>query len=261
MSKEKNSSAWSFEQKRFLLKQLIRRDFKSRYKRAALGVLWSMLAPLLRFGAQAIIFTTLFNRGEHYISYLIAGNIVFHYFTDATTNTMFALQANGGIISKIKVDKDLFIFSRSISCLLNFLLTTIIMFVIVFIYQTPFHWNFVLLLYPVICMFFLNMGVGYILSVLFVLFKDTQYLYGLFTNVLMYFSAIFYRVESFSEQAQKLFYVNPVYCYIDYFRTIIIDNTIPSLFVHGLCVGFAVLFMVIGKLMYKLNDNKFAYYF
>ncbi len=261
MSREKNSSAWSFEQKKFLLKQLIRRDFKSRYKRAALGVLWSMLSPLLRFGAQAIIFTTLFNRGEHYISYLIVGNIVFHYFTDATTNTMFALQANGGIISKIKVDKNLFIFSRSISCLINFLLTLIIMFIITAIDQTPFHWNFIFLLYPIICMFFLNMGVGYILSALFVLFKDTQYLYGLFTNVLMYFSAIFYRLESFSEYSRQLFYINPVYCYIDYFRTIIIDNAIPSLFVHGLCLGFAVGFMLIGKLIYKLNDQKFVYYF
>ena len=104
MSKEKNSNAWNFEQKKFLLKQLIHRDFKSRYKRAALGVLWSMLSPLLFFAAQAIIFSFLFDRGEHYISYLITGNIVYHYFTDGTTNTMFSLQANGGIISKIKVN-------------------------------------------------------------------------------------------------------------------------------------------------------------
>ena len=125
-----NGSAWSFEQKKFLMKQLIRRDFKSRYKRAALGILWSMISPLCFFAAQAIVFTRLLSRGEHYISYLITGNIVFHYFSDATTNSMFALQANGGIISKIKVDKNMFIFSRSISCLINFFLNAIVMFVI-----------------------------------------------------------------------------------------------------------------------------------
>lgn len=259
-TKTKNS-AWSFEQKKFLLKQLIHRDFKSRYKRAVLGVLWSMLAPLLRFGAQAIIFTTLFNRDNHFISYLITGNIVFHFFTDATTNSMFALQSNSGILSKIKVDKGIFLFSRNISCLINFFLTLIIMFIIIAIDHTPFHWNFVLLLFPIVCMFFLNMGIGYILSTMFVFFKDTQYLYGLLTNILMYFSAIFYKIDKFPENTQKLFFFNPVYCYIDYFRTIIIDNTIPSLFIHGLCIGYPILFILIGKLVYKLNDNKFAYYF
>ena len=261
MSKEKNSNAWNFEQKKFLLKQLIHRDFKSRYKRAALGVLWSMLSPLLFFAAQAIIFSFLFDRGEHYISYLITGNIVYHYFTDGTTNTMFSLQANGGIISKIKVDKDIFLVSRSVSCFINFLLTLIIMFTIIAIDRTAFHWKFFLLIYPIVCMFFMIMGIGYLLSTLFVLFKDTQYLYSLFTRVLMYFSAIFYHIERFPENLRNLFYFNPVYCYIDYFRTIIIENTYPSLLVHGLCIGFAVLFMVIGKLVYKLNDEKFAYYF
>ncbi len=256
-----NSSAWSFEQKKFLLKQLIHRDFKSRYKRAALGVLWSMISPLCFFAAQAIVFTKLLGRGEHYIAYLITGNIVFHYFSDATTNSMFALQANGGIISKIKVDKDMFLFSRSISCLINFFFTVIVMFIIIAIDRIPFHWNFFILIFPVICLFFLNMGIGYILSAWFVLFKDTQYLYSIFTRILIYFSAVFYYTDRFPENIQNIFYCNPVYCYIYYFRSIIIENTIPSLFIHGLCIGFPVLFMLIGKLVYKLNDNKFAYYF
>lgn len=251
----------SFAQKKFLLKQLIQRDFKGRYKRAVLGVLWSMLSPLLFFAAQAIVFSYFFDRGEHYISYLITGNIVFHYFTDATTNSMFALQGNGGIISKIKVDKEIFLFSRSISCLINFGLNLIIMFTIVAIDKTPFDWKFLMLLFPITCMFFLNMGIGYILSALFVFFKDTQYLYSLFTRVLLYFSAIFYHIEVFPKNIQKLFFINPVYSYISYFRSIVIYQTIPTLFAHILCIAFPFIFMLIGKLIYNLNDNKFAYYF
>ena len=130
-AKKKSGPVWNHEQKKFLLKQLIRRDFKSRYKRAALGVLWSMLSPLCFFAAQAVVFSKILGRGEHYIAYLITGNIVFHYFSDATTNSMFALQANGGIISKIKVDKDMFLFSRSVSCLINFFFTAAVMFFII----------------------------------------------------------------------------------------------------------------------------------
>ncbi len=256
-----SNSIHTAEQKRFLLKQLIRRDFKSRYKRAVLGVLWSIISPLCFFAAQAIVFTRILGRGEHYISYLITGNIVYHYFSDATTNTMFALQANGGIISKVKVDKNVFIYSRSVSCLINFFFTAAVMFVIIAFDHIPFHINFLLLIFPVVCLFFLNMGIGYILSALFVFFKDAQYLYSIFTRILVYFSAIFYYADRLPETMQSMFYFNPVYCYICYFRSIIIDNTIPSLFVHGLCIGFPILFMLIGKLVYKLNDNKFAYYF
>lgn len=251
----------SIEQKRFLMKQLIQRDFKSRYKRATLGVLWSMLSPLIFFVAQAIIFSNFFDRGEHYISYLITGNIVYHYFIDGTTNSMFALQANGGIISKIKVDKNLFLLSRGISCLINFGLTLFIMLAIVAMDHIEFHVSFVLLIYPIVCLFFMITGIGYILATLFVLFKDTQHLYSLFTRILFYFSAIFYQTDQLPKEMQKLFYFNPIYCYIDYFRTVIINNTVPPLFLHGLCLGYAVLFMVIGWLVYKLYENKFVYYF
>ena len=166
-------SGSDLKQKKFLLKQLIHRDFKSRYKRTFLGVLWSMLSPLCFFVTQAIVFSKLFGRGEHFLSYLIIGNIVFHYFSDATTNLMFSISANGGIISKINVDKRLFIYSRSISCLINFLLTMIIMFVVSGINGISFNVKFILLIFPIVCLYFLNMGIGYILSVLFVFFKDT----------------------------------------------------------------------------------------
>lgn len=248
-------------QKKFLLKQLIHRDFKSRYKRTFLGVLWSMLSPLCFFVTQAIVFSKLFGRGEHFLSYLIIGNMVYHYFSDATTNLMFSISANGGIISKINVDKKLFIYSRSISCLINFLLTLIIMFGVIAINGISFNVKFILLIFPIVCLYFLNMGIGYILSVLYVFFKDTQYLYSICTRMLTYFSAIFYYVDSFPENVRHLFFYNPVYCYIYYFRTIIIDNVIPSVYIHVMCAAFPVVFFIIGKVIYKVNEKKFVYYF
>lgn len=253
--------ARSFEQKKFLLKQLIRRDFKSRYKRTVLGVLWSMISPLCFFVTQALIFTYLFGNQKGYFGYLIIGNVVFSYFSDATTNSMFSIAANGGIISKIKVNKKMFLFSRNISCTINFLLTSIIMFGIVLIDGIKIHTSCLLLIYPSVCLFFFNMGIGYILSVLFVFFKDTQYLYSIFTNILTYFSAIFYKVDVFPENMRALFDYNPVYCYISYVRMVVLDGTVPSLRQHILCVLYPAITLIIGKIVYRLNDNKFAYYF
>lgn len=250
------------EQYIFLFKQLVSRDFKSRYKRAVLGVLWSMLSPLLTFAAQAIIFSFLFARNQnHFISYLVIGNVVFHYFTDAANAGMFSLVANGSIISKINVPKSIFLFSKNVSCLFNFALTMIIMFIICAVDGVSFSLNYFALLFPIITLTIFNLGVGYLLSACFVFFKDTQYLFSLFTQILMYFSAIFYDLSRFPEELQKLFYVNPIFCYIDYFRTVIISNAIPDAKLHLLCGFYASIVFLLGLAVYKKYNGKFVYYF
>ena len=255
---ESNKNA---KQRRFLLKQLIRRDFQARYKHAFLGVLWSMLSPLLQFVTQALVFSYFFKRGEHFISHLIVGNIVYHYFSDATDHSMSVFTSNIGIISRIKIDKRLFLISKNIACLINFFLTLLIMFAIVLIdgIQPSFTW--LCLCYPIFFMFFFNMGIGYILSTLHVFFRDTQYFYGLVVRNLMYFSAIFYRVSAFPEDIQRIFFCNPVYCYIYYFRSVIIDKAIPSFEVHALCVLYALVFFLIGNAIYNANHQRFFNYY
>lgn len=249
-----------FRQRKFLLKQLIYRDFKSRYKRTMLGVLWSMLSPLMFFSAQVIVFSFLFNKAEHYVTYLIIGNIMFHYFSDGTTQGMFTLSSNAGIISKVKVPKEIFLFSKNISCFVNFLFTLVVMFIIIAVDKIPFHLTFLLIVFPIICLTALNVGMGYILSALYVFFKDIQYLYNICCRLLVYFSAIFYYVSAFPDWVQKMFWLNPLYCYIYYTRSIIIYNQVPSLMVHFLCIIYPLVLIVVGKIIYKTNDNKFAYY-
>lgn len=249
------------EQLKFLFKQLVKRDFKGRYKRAVLGMLWSMLSPLLTFAAQAILFSALLKRTNHFIAYLVIGNIVFHYFTDSAHAGMVALAANGGIISKINVPKGIFIMSKHVSCILNFALTMIVMFIIVIADHITPHPVYFALAYPIFTMSVFNIGFGMILSVWFIFFKDTQYLFNLFATVLMYFSAIFYNVDRFSETIQTLYLFNPVYCYITCFRSIILDYCMPSKEITILCAVYAVLMVAIGMAMYKKNHNKVAYYF
>jgi len=245
----------------FLFKQLVKRDFKGRYKRAVLGVLWSMLSPMFTFAAQAIIFSVLFKRGAHYISYLVVGNVVFHFFTDSANSGMFSMAGNGGILSKINVPKSIFLLSKSVSCLLNFLLTMIIMFIITSVDGIPMRPICAAVIIPMAMMSVFNLGVGYALSTWFVFFKDTQYLFNIFTQVLMYFSAIFYRIDSFADNARVLFYLNPVYCYITYFRTIVIDGVLPGYKLNAACALYAVIMLLTGMAIFKKNNHKFVFYF
>ena len=108
----------------FLFSELVKRDFKQKYKRTYLGMIWSLLSPLLTLLVMAVVFTHFFGaRTEHYIIYLFCGNIVFSFFSDATNGGMGSLLANASIFTKINIPKYLFLFSRNVSSLINFGLT------------------------------------------------------------------------------------------------------------------------------------------
>ena len=116
----------------FLFEELVKRDFKSKYKRTTLGIAWSMLSPLLQLAVMALVFTKFFGRKTpHYIIYLFSGNLLFTYFSEATHQGMTALESNAHIFSKINVPKYLFLLSKNVSSLINFLLTLIIYFIFV----------------------------------------------------------------------------------------------------------------------------------
>jgi ABC-2 type transport system permease protein len=139
-------------------------------------------------------------------------------------------------------------------------LELIIFFIFVALDKLPFTAKFVFLLYPIGCLILFNLGVGLILSALYIFFRDMTYLYGIFTQVLMFFSAIFYEVDRFPEHLQKIFLFNPIYIYIKYFRSIVIDSQIPSLGLHLAGLGYAIVFLFLGMFMYKKYNYKFLYY-
>jgi len=245
----------------FLLEELVKRDFNRKYKRAVLGVLWSVLAPLLTLLVMKLVFTQFFGRNTpHFTTYLFCGNIVFSYFSDASRGGMSSIMGNAPIFTKVNVPKYLFILSRNIQAFVNFLLTLILFFVFVAIDNLSFTWKFLLLLYPILCMTLFNIGIGLILSALFVFFRDVKYLYDVLLRLLMYMSAIFYNVSRLSVTAQQYFLLNPIYVFILYFRTIVIDSAIPSITVHALILLYTALALGIGSWIYRKYQHRFLYY-
>ncbi|MGN0649965.1 MAG: ABC transporter permease [Oscillospiraceae bacterium] len=246
---------------KFLFEELVKRDFNSKYKGTSLGIVWSLLSPLLSLLVMSLVFTQFFGRNTaHYTIYLFAGNLVYSYFRDSTTNGMVSLTANAGIITKVNIPKYLFLLSKNISCLFNFLLTLVIFFVFVIIDGVSFSWSILMIIYPILCLVVFNLGVGMILSALYVFFKDIKYLYDIFTLLLQYMSAIFYTVDAYPPQIQNLFMLNPIYSYISYIRIAVINGQVPSLIHHIICAAYALLFLVIGCVIYKKNNYKFLYY-
>ena len=245
----------------FLFSELVKRDFKKKYKDSYLGMLWSVLSPLCSLLIMSLVFTHFFGKTQpHFMIYIFCGNISFSFFSDSSNGGMRSLLENASIFTKINVPKYLFLFSRNISSIINFGLSLIIFFVFCIIDSISFSWCFFMLFFPILCMIIFNIGIGLILSALYVFFRDMKYLWNIFTQLLMYMSAIFYTVNSFPETVQKLFLLNPIYVYIRYFRLIVIDNTVPSLELHAIALGYALIALGIGALIYKKNNHKFLYY-
>ena len=245
----------------FLFEELVKRDFKKKYKRTALGMLWSLVSPLMQLLVMSVVFTNFFGRNvPHYTIYLFAGNLTFSFFRDSTYGGMNSLMQNSNIITKINLPKYMFLLSKNVASLINFGLTLLIFFVFALFDGIHFSINFITLIYPIACLIVFNIGCGLILSALFVLFKDIQYLYDIFTMMLMYLSAIFYYAGDYPEHIQKLFYLNPVYVYITYFRDVVIYGYIPGWKTHLLCLLYAAIALLAGALIYKKYNYKFMYY-
>ena len=245
----------------FLFEELVKRDFKKRYNRTVLGIVWSVLSPLLMLSVMAVIFGNFFGRSiEHYVIYLFSGQIIFNYFTEATNEGMLALVSNSSIFTKINVPKYLFLFSKNVSAIINFLIILFIYFSFVLLEGISLTWEFVLLIYPIVCLIIINVGIGLILSALYIFFRDIQYLYRIFTQVVMYGSAIFYSIDILPQHLQMLFYCNPIFVCITYFRSIVLHNTVPDLWLHLLLVGYALVLFSIGCWVYKKYNYKFLYY-
>lgn len=245
----------------FLFSELVKRDFKKKYKNTYLGMVWSLLSPLLTLLIMSIVFSSFFgSKTPHYTIYLFCGNIIFSFFSDATSGGMGSLLGNATIFTKINVPKYLFLFSRNISSLINFGLTLAVFFIFCIFDKITFGWEFFLLIIPIVCLVIFNLGMGLILSALFVFFRDMQYLWSIFTMLLMYLSAIFYTTDILPGYMQTLLHLNPVYVYIKYFRTVVIGNAVPSLTIHLLAVGYALAAFGIGALIYKKCNHKFLYY-
>ncbi len=249
------------KKRQFLFEELVKRDFKQKYKRTVLGMGWSLLSPLLHLSVLSLIFGQIFGRNmEHYIIYLFCGNLVYSYFKESTNGGMNALMVNARIFTKINVPKYLFLLSKNVSSLINFGLNLCIFFLFAWVDKIKFGIHFLALIYPVICLVIFNIGVGLILSALFVFFRDISYLYDIFTLLLMYMSAIFYKVDMLSASLQKLLFCNPVYCYITYFRIVVIDGQLPPLGLHCLCAFYAAVVLGIGVTIYRKYNHKFLYY-
>ncbi len=259
----------NFKKYSFLLKQLVARDFKIKYKRSVLGVLWSVLYPVLMMIVMSIVFSNVFKfttEGVSYLAYLLSGLVMFNYFSEATNLSMSSVVGNFSLLNKIYIPKYIFPLSKCLVTAINFALTLIPLYVVIIIESFSYPDMKLSLLhlvlpYDYICLFMFTLGVGLILSAVTVFVRDMLYIYGIIVLIWTYLTPIMYDITIISNPIlQSLMKLNPLYLYINFARQIILHGWMPTPAYFAACGGSALIVLLIGMAVFKMNQDKFIYY-
>ncbi|QHI72065.1 ABC transporter permease [Aminipila terrae] len=246
---------------RWLLQQLVARDLNVKYKRSYLGYLWSLLNPLLMMIVVSIIFSYIFRFDiDNFPIYLLCGQIPFNFFAESTGMAMQSITQSAGLINKVSLPKLIIPLSKVLSSFVNLLLALVAILIVIIATHTKIYWTILLFPIPIIYLFFICLGVGLFMSVLGTYFKDMFYLYSIFTQILMYFTPIFYPINAVPEQVQFFIKFNPMYHIANYFRDVVLYGNIPSLRDNVVCMAFAILAMGIGMYTFKKGEKDFLLY-
>lgn len=241
----------------FVIRELTSREIKRKYARSSLGIIWSVLNPLLMMVVMSLIFSTMFKRSiENFPIYYLTGQTIWGLFSGATNSAMTALVDNKTLLIKAKLPKHTFILSRVYTALVNFCYTCIAYILMLAIFRIKF--SMTMLLFPIGILFglLLSIGIGYLLATEYVFFADIKYLYGIFLTLLMYLSAIFYPVGSLPEMVQKVVNMNPVYLVILFSRQCVMYGTVPETWVWIRLAAWSIVSIASGMIVFRIQENK-----
>ncbi len=261
----------NFKRYKFLMSQLILRDFKVKYKRSVLGVVWSLLYPILMMAVMALVFSNMFRfqvDGVSYLVYLLTGIVIYSYFSEASNLAMTSVVHNFTLINKVYIPKYIFPLAKCLFVGINFLLTLIPWFLIIILTHfglgnfpaAPINIYYLILPFIFLCLLLFTVGMGFFLSCTSVFLRDIFYIYGIILTIWQYFTPVFYSIEIIPQNLQFLFEFNPIYQFLNAARTIVLYGQCPSALNLILCAAYAAIAMVVGCVVFKKNQDKFIYY-
>lgn len=240
----------------FVIRELTSREIKRKYARSYLGIIWSVLNPLLTMIVMSLIFSYMFKRTiENFPLYYLTGNLFWGLFSQGTNSAMTALVDNKNLLLKAKLPKQTFVLSRVYTSFVNFGYTCIAYVLMLLVFRIRPSWTMLLFIPDVILSLIFATGIGYILAIMYVFFADIKHLYGVLLTLLMYMSAIFYPVTSLPPILQEVIGYNPIYMMIYIAREAVVYNHVPH-YSAWIKLGIsAIVSMAIGLYVFRKKQN------
>ena len=245
-------------QYRDLFCELVRKGIRLKYRRSYLGVVWSMIEPLLTMIVLTVVFGTLLGHHEKtFPVYILSGRLIYTLFSQSTTGALKSIRQNEGLIKKVFVPKLLYPLSSVVFNYVLFLISLVVLAgvsLVLGVYPTI---KMLMAILPLIVLFFMSVGVGLILSTLGSFFRDLEYLWNVGLMLVMYASAIFYYPDAILEsKVSWILSYNPLFCVISNFRSCIFGESMDMTML-GYSAGFAMTVLVVGYIIFEKNKNKF----
>lgn len=246
---------------KFLMKQLISRDFKTKYKRSVLGVFWSFLNPLLTMVVQYIVFSTIFRANiRNYPVYLLSASIMFSFFTEAVGGGLGSIVSNASLIKKVYAPKYIYPITKVLSTAINLMISLIPLLAVILFTGERINIHYLLIPYVMVCLIAFCIGMSLIMATSNVFFRDTQFLWGILSLLWMYATPMFYPASIIPERFHFVLVANPMYAFISFFRTILLDYSSPQMIDYIACAGWAIAFCVIGGFLFNKFQKRFVLY-
>lgn len=252
----------NFKKYRYLLYQLVVNDIKIKYRRSILGIIWSILHPLMMMVVFTIIFSALFKSDIPYFAvYVLTGRIIWDLYSQSTASAMQSIVGNDALIKKVYVPKYIFPLAKCCFSLVNTLLSLIALVVVAIftggVKLTP---ALFLLPLPLLYTFLFAIGISFILAAYTVFFRDLEHLYEVLLTAWMYFTPLFYPVKIIPENLRFIVELNPIYNTLDMFRDIVMYGQFPTLQQHATSLIVSVVSLLIGLVVFHRRQDRFILY-
>lgn len=258
----KNSEIAKLLHYKELVRQLVLKDIKLKYRRSYLGYIWSILNPLLMMFVLVIVFSNIFRFDiPNYAVYLLTGQVVFSFFAEATNMAITSITGNAVLLKKAYVPKSIFVLSKVTSSLINFLFSLVALLLVMIVTQHPINENIFYFPIVLIELYLFSLGIGFFLAAFSVFFRDIQYLWGVFISIWMYLTPIFYPASIIEQQYQWMYQnLNPMYGYLQQFRDIVMNGKMPDNFFLLQGIVISLISLLVGIYFFKRNQDKFILY-
>jgi len=249
----------NFMKYRYLLSELIIKDIKLKYRRSYLGILWTLLEPLLTMLVLTVVFSQIYNRQDKLFPvYILTGRLLYSYFGNATKAAMKSIRKNGQMIKKVYVPKYIYPLASVISQYITFLISLIVLFVVSLVLKLQPTKYMIGAIVPLLILPVMVLGIGLILATLAVFFRDLEYLWGVVLMIIMYCSAIFYEPSRVVKNGFGwILDINPLYSLIINFRNTVIYGQPFDMQALTYSIVFSVASLIIGVWMFYKNQDKF----
>ncbi len=243
---------------RFLLGELVKKGIRLKYRRSYLGVIWSLIEPLLTTVVLVIVFGTLFNNKKPtFPLYIISGRLIYTFFSQSTKAASKSIRKNASMIKKVYVPKYLYPLSQVLFNYVIFMISLIVLVLVAVYCKTPPTFLIWQMIPALVFLLVISVGAGMVLSTMDVFFRDTEYLWNVMLMIIMYLCAIFYYPERLLKSGFAwILKYNPLYCIIDIFRGSVLGY-MATAWDYAYAAAFSIFAIVFGIFIFDKKQDEF----